>query len=418
VPAAARWVRCLPAPPMPIHLLDCTMFWSPQSGGNRRYLLSKQRWLAERSDWRHTVLVPGRGQSGVVDCGGLPLPGSGGYRVPIRRRALAALIERLEPDLIESGDPYRLAWAALDAAERRGVPTVAFCHSNLMALAARFAELMRLRIASGPAHTAAGAYLAKLYRGFDLVLAPSHWMVNELRALGLAHVSRQPLGVDSDAFGPEHRDPLARRQLGLPEKKRVLLYLGRFAAEKKLQTLAEAVALLGPRYLLLAAGAGPMPPQGPQVRLLPWQGDPARLSSLLANVDGFVHTGDQETFGLSVLEAMSSGTPVAVQRAAGLGELIEGDCGVGVDSESPRAWAQAIEVLFDGERDRRVERALERARAHDWRRVLMRLEQHYLALLGRARPSNDDRAARPYDETSSSVQLKAPSATPASTSLG
>jgi alpha-1,6-mannosyltransferase len=370
---------------MAIHLVDCTMFWSPRSGGNRRYLREKQRWLQAREHWRHTVLVPGTGGEGVVGCGGLPLPASGGYRLPLRRGAAARLLERLEPDLIESGDPYRLAWSVLDAAARCRVPALAFCHSNLMLLAARFAQVSGLSRAAPAACKTASRYLKRLYSRFDLVLAPSQWMRGELVDLGLTQVRYQPLGVDSETFNPRNRDGAARRALGLPEDRRLLLYLGRFGAEKKLQTLAGAVRRLGSGYLLLAVGAGPAPPRGPQVRVMQWEADRARLSRLLANVDGFVHAGDQETFGLSVLEAMASGTPVVVRRSAGLAELVDGDCGLGVCSDGASAWAEAIEAAFDHDRDRRIERALARAQAPDWDKVLPGLEAHYLDLLGSRR---------------------------------
>jgi alpha-1,6-mannosyltransferase len=46
-------------------------------------------------------------------------------------------LQSLQPHLIEAGDPYRLAWAVLDAADGLGIPAVAFCHSNLALLAAQ-----------------------------------------------------------------------------------------------------------------------------------------------------------------------------------------------------------------------------------------------------------------------------------------
>ena len=62
----------------------------------------------------------------MVDCGGLPLPGSAAATACRGgAHAAARLIAAQRPDVIEAGDPYRLAWAALDAARRCGVPAVA-----------------------------------------------------------------------------------------------------------------------------------------------------------------------------------------------------------------------------------------------------------------------------------------------------
>src|SRR5678810_567777 len=85
------------------HLLDSTMFWSAAGGGVRRYLLTKRTWLARENGWQHSIVAPGVRGPGFVDCGGWPLPLSGGYRLPLDRKALARLIAARQPDLIEAG---------------------------------------------------------------------------------------------------------------------------------------------------------------------------------------------------------------------------------------------------------------------------------------------------------------------------
>lgn len=385
-----------PAHVLSTHVLDTTMFWSPTGGGVRRYLLRKRAWLSGRSGWRHTILAPGAAAPGMVDCGGFPLPLSGGYRLPLRRDYAAALIEGLRPDLIEAGDPYRLAWAALDAAQRLGVPAIAFCHSNLAAMAEHFS--------GGEGATAtlarrtAEAYLRRVYRLFDVVLAPSRSMANELQRLGVERVERQPLGVDCLIYRPDRCDPMWRQSLGLPSRARLLLYAGRFAPEKNLPVLAEAVERLGAPYYLLAVGRGPLPPQGERVIVLPHVRREEELACIYASVDAFVHAGDQETFGLSVLEAMASGTPVAVRAAAGLAELVggavsgenvsedlAGEAGILVDSADPGIWAEAMTELFDSSRQRRVMAARRRAESLDWRCVMPAITARYARLIARSR---------------------------------
>jgi alpha-1,6-mannosyltransferase len=362
------------------HLLDSTMFWSAAGGGVRRYLLTKRAWLARENGWQHSIVAPGVRGPGFVDCGGWPLPMSGGYRLPLDRKALARLIESRQPDLIEAGDPYRPAWAALDAAQRLGVPAVAFCHSNLLALAAQWAGGSGR--AAGWARAAAARYLGHVYRGFDLVLAPSRSMQLTLQELGLPQVQQQPLGVDTATFHPARRDPAWRRGLGLAADARVLLYAGRFAPEKRLPLLVAAVRRLGPRYRLVAIGAGPTPPRGEQVLLLPYEPRAERLARIVASSDAFVHAGDQETFGLGALEAMACGTPVVVRAAAGLAELVEGGAGIGVESARVDDWAEAIAAAFAAsDHEARVRRARARAEAHDWQCVLPALLQRYQRLL-------------------------------------
>jgi alpha-1,6-mannosyltransferase len=358
------------------------MFWSAGGGGVRRYLETKGDWLMRRAGWRHTIVAPGADGAGRGDCGGWPLPLSGGYRLTVRRELAARAIAAQAPDLIEVGDPYRLAWSALDAARRLAVPTVAFCHSNPAAMAALLAG------GSGTpaslARRAAGAYLRRIYRRFDLVLAPSESMARELRELGLAQVERQSLGVDTQVFHPARRDAGLRAALGLPADSRLLIYAGRFAAEKHLPTLVEAVRRLGPPYVLLAVGHGPLPPAGSRVLRLPREAQPRRLARLLASADVFVHAGDQETFGLAALEAMACGTPVVVRAAAGLAELAADGAGMAVDSPLPGDWAEALAAIFTVDRAQLAESARARAETLDWDCVMPALLHRYRRLIAPA----------------------------------
>ncbi|MDQ7991039.1 MAG: glycosyltransferase [Candidatus Dactylopiibacterium sp.] len=367
----------------PLHLLDATMFWHPQTGGVRRYLLTKRGWLARQAQWRHTLLAPGAEGAGMIDCGGLSIPLSGGYRLPWRRQHAAELIRREAPDLIESGDPYRLAWAVLDAAHSLGVPTIAFCHSNLPAMAAKLGGAP-----VGPpslVQRSTENYLRRLYGAFDLVLAPSRFMTGVLRDLGVPHAEHQPLGVDCQVFHPCRRDPMLRAALGLPGDARLLLYTGRFAPEKNLGVLVRAVARLGPPYYLLAVGAGPMPPQGERVIVLPHESREAMLARLYASAHAFVHAGDQETFGLSALEAMACGTPIVVRARAGLGELCVDQAGIAVEGTDAETWAEAVASVQDPDTQLRVRLARARAQEMDWREVLPGLVERYGRLLGQGR---------------------------------
>ncbi|MEO8858062.1 MAG: glycosyltransferase, partial [Burkholderiaceae bacterium] len=277
------------------------------------------------------------------------------------------------PDIIESADPYRLAWATLDAAQALGVPAVAFCHSNLEQMA---------RMAAGerwqaPAAAAARRYAAHLYRQFDLVLAPSQAMADHLTDWGVKGAQRQSLGVDTTTFFPADRDPNWRAAHGLPNDARVLIYAGRFAPEKNLGLLVDAVRLLGPRHWLVAVGAGPAVPSGDRVLVLPQVAQAADLAALLVNADLFVHAGTQETFGLSALEALACGVPVVAPAAEGLAELVDDSLGCAVQRPSAQSLAEAIAATLARDRHALGRAARARGLAHDWNQVLPQLWQHY-----------------------------------------
>ena len=325
-----------------MHLVDLTMFYAAEGGGVSTYLNAKSRWLARHGRLRHTILSPNvdpAEASGRLRVPGLALPGFHGYRMPLSTAAIARRLRALQPDLIEVGDAGHCAWAALRARDRLGAPAVAFYHSDLPRLLQnRFGEA---------AGTIGARYLAQLYPRFDLVLAPSRCMVDQLHAMGVHGALHQGLGIDCDLFHPRRRDPGLRAQLGLAPGVRLLVYAGRFTADKKLDLLLQAMQRLGPGYHLLLVGAGaplPTPPAlRPRLTLLPFQRDGQALAGILASCDLLVHPGDCETCGLIVLEAMGSGLPVVATSGGAIAELVDDDTGVLACPNSAGSLARAID---------------------------------------------------------------------------
>ena len=161
-----------------MHIADMTMFYAPASGGVRTYLEAKHRHLWHYPGIRHSVLVPGAGYrqaNGIHEVPAPPLPFGNGYRFPLRRGPWRKVLRNLQPDLIEVGDPYLTAWAALDARRRLDVPVIGFYHSDLPLLVSN-----RMGAWLG---TNADNYVSKLYGHFDRVLAPSRVMAEKLMRL-------------------------------------------------------------------------------------------------------------------------------------------------------------------------------------------------------------------------------------------
>jgi alpha-1,6-mannosyltransferase len=369
------------------HIVDATLFYTPTSGGVRRYLLAKHVWFNQQR-LRHTCFVPGPVDGG--EPGGIVEFASprlrAGYRWPVRLAALRARLAALGPDLIEAGDPYVMAWQSAAVADALGIPAVAFCHSDLIGLVeARFGAL--------PGRLAA-AYLRRLYAHFQLVFAPSLVVASRLADAGVGPVTRQPLGVDAEIFHPGRRDPHLKARLGLDPRTRLLVFAGRLAPEKNLPELIELVADLGDPYHLLVIGGERAERLDARVTGLPYQPDPAAVASLLASADALVHAGRQETFGLVVLEAMAAGTPVVAYPAGALPELVDESVGRLAASTRVAALAEAVHALFDADVAACGRRARARVLAtYTWDAVLRAQVGHYARLLAGAalpRPSASD----------------------------
>lgn len=374
----SRGIVPLRAGPAGRHLVDVTLLFAPTSGGVRRYLLAKHEWLTRCSRLRHTVLVPGARDDGlphgIVTFGSPALPFGQGYRVPLRMRSFHETLARLRPDLIEIGDPYHLARPSLRVAQERRVPTVAFCHSDVATLASSLLGRWAGR--------AARRHLADLYARFDLVLAPSQTVAKRLRGIGVHNVEVQTLGVDIATFHPGVRDPELRAMLRIPREARLLVFAGRLSPEKHVGDLVAALRLLGPRYHLLLIGGGRCGSRAPNVTALHYQQDDRQLARLLASCDVFVHAGDQETFGLVVLEAMACGMPVVAARAGALPELVDDSVGATFEPRVAEDLAQKVRAQFERDRAAVGRDARARAEAHGWDIAFTQLLGRYSRLMG------------------------------------
>lgn len=357
------------------------MFYTAESGGVRTYLTAKANWLARRTNIEHIVVAPDQIEAKgarFIGVPSLPIPYAHGYRMPLSCRIAAHKIQQLRPDLIEVGDPYQLAWAALRVRDRTAVPVVGFCHSDLPRLIAHRFGSSAQRVAT--------RYMRTLYRHFDLVLAPSRAMTDRLRGIGITQARHQPLGVDTRIFCPARRNPALRRQLGLPPEARLLIYAGRFTQEKKLPLLLETVRRLGHPYHLVMVGSGARLPPASRVIYLPFQRDAGALAGLIASCDVLVHPGDQETFGLIVLEAMACGIPVVGADAGGISELIDDRTGVLVHPGSAGALAEGISMVYEadiGLLGRHARRKV--LDQYDWNGVIPQLLHQYAGLFGAQR---------------------------------
>jgi len=366
-----------------VHLVDATLFYSPTSGGVKRYLSAKHSWLAGHTAWEHTIVVPGRDthveRGAVCTLAGYPVPGTFNYRLPLNPRRWTRLLDALEPTLIEAGDVFHPAWAGFLVARRRGIPLAGFYHSNLPQIAGRrscgwFTEPVLRR------------YVRLLYDRCDLVFAPSRLMCEYLQSLGVAPVAHQPLGVDAEVFNPARRSDTLRGYLGLPAHARVLVYAGRFAEEKNLPVLQQAFARLGKPYHLLLIGGARRARPAANVSMLPYRRDSHELARWIASADALVHAGTKETFGLVILEAMACGRPVVAARAGAFPEFVDETVGVLAEPHSAEGMAEAIAALY--ERDIAAVGAAARARVlrhFTWSRAFHSQLAAYASLLGAQR---------------------------------
>ena len=364
----------------------------------RRYIEQKTVYLRKfRPDCEHVVIVPGEttgctgdSQARIYTIASPLLSRTSRYRALTRLHLIEEVLEKEMPDIIESGDPYQVAWKAVASGRGLDIPVVGFYHSH-------FPEAYFRTISKyfGPLTVAitdeiCRKYVVTLYNRFQRTFVPSPILANLLQSWGVERIDSVDLGVDADVFVPGISDAgSTREKLSIPRDVRLLIYVGRLAPEKNVRTLIEAFSLLHRRspgrYHLLCVGDGTqrasitdLQRKTDCIHWMPYCTDPHELASLYRAADLFVHPGVQETFGLVALESQASGTPVVGIKGSYMDRIIFTDQKQWATTNSPEALADAIEAKFTQDLRAVGLRASQEARQrYSWNTVFTRMMSFY-----------------------------------------
>lgn len=303
-------------------------------------------------------------------------------------RRVTSLIGEHGSGFVWCGNLRPAAYPAKWAFERTGVPYGVIVHGgDLLALRHNYLESRVKRLAARTLLGTAEILVACSRYTHDLAC-------DVLRELGLAErtgrVRLVPLGTDPLRFRPG-LDPVPLRSArGLPDA-RWILTVARLVPHKGIDMTIRALGLLKPthpdlRYAVVGQGTE----QTALLELARREGVAERVHFLTAISDaelplvyamGTVYSGvsrqtarDVEGFGISLLEAQSSGLPVVAGRSGGIPDAVrEGEAGLLADPEDPAAVADALRtVLGDPARAAAMGRAGRAAveRYFNWDRVI------------------------------------------------
>lgn len=250
---------------------------------------------------------------------------------------LASLIKRLNLDLIHTNTEFSLGIFGRIMAKELKLPIVHTYHTiyeDYTHYITRFKTLDRR------AKAFARVYSKVCCNMVEQVIVPTD-KVKELLLNYSVHkdISVIPTGVNLSKFNPdiyakEDVEPL-KKQYGIEEQDKVLLYLGRISKEKNISEIIEAM----PEYFstrkhikFVIVGGGP---ELEQLKLMvkkfkledniiftgtqPW--DNIGLFYQLGNV--FVSASQSETQGLTYIEAMAAGLPIVARQDKCLKDILE-----------------------------------------------------------------------------------------------
>jgi len=350
-----------------LKICDLTQFYSPLSGGVKRYVHEKIAYIGKHSpDDEHVLIVPGpkthitsNARSRIYSIHSPLLSRTSRYRALLNLRAVEEILERESPDIIESSDPYQIGWKAIAVGRSLKIPVVGFYHSHFPEAYLRGSTKFLGRHGTDRAMTLSRAYVRKLYNRFQATLVPSELLAGVLSEWGVRNVRVVRLGVNTDVFKPVPDDGKATRaSLGVGRNQKLLLYVGRLASEKNTQTLFRTFEVLQRRrpdeFHLLIIGDGPQRKElrqlqsrscGKDVSWIQYCTDSADLARYYCAANLLVHPGVQETFGLVALESQACGTPVMGISGSYMDRIIFHAQESWARQNTAAALADAIEAL-------------------------------------------------------------------------
>ena len=351
--------------PSPLRIAQLANFVGPASGGMKTALAALGEGYVAAGCER-LLVVPGPYDARTSTPAGevvqvrAPRVG-GGYRLIVEPWRVTEVLEDWGPTSVELSDKLTLLPVARWA-RRSGVGSVLLSHERL-------GDMVATRTGLDTTAKASVALLNRiLVRTVDTVVVTSRYAEQEFsRAADSAGcpVVRVPLGVDLETFRPGAAEPAGAGPLRL-------VHLGRLSREKDPHlAVATAVELHrrgvpvrldvygeGPHLAELVDAAGEAP-----VRFHGHVEGRRQLSMLVGAADVALSVCPTETFGLAVLEALASGTPVVTADRGGARELVDAASG---GWAAPRPEALADAVLEVAARPRAERRTAARARAEQF----------------------------------------------------
>mgnify|MGYP000907457040 CR=1 FL=1 len=190
------------------------------------------------------------------------------------------------------------------------------------------------------------------------------WVISELNA-DEKKVFVIPNGVDPEKFRPFDASSL-REKLGYSTNDKIIMFVKAFTKQSGIEYLIKSIPHIYKRFpdtKLLAIGGGPLHEELiEEIKRLGLKSQIKLMNSIpneevpyyLNMSDIFVFpsvpmSGTEETFGISLIEAMACGKPVVSTEIGGPKEILEGskDVGILIPPKSPEDISNAVIKLLE-----------------------------------------------------------------------
>jgi 1,2-diacylglycerol 3-alpha-glucosyltransferase len=276
------------------------------------------------------VVAPDPGEKdrleGVIYVGSIRFRSYEGYFIPIMPSMALRKLERLGIDVIHIHGVAVMALRGLVYSRQLKVPAVMTFHTMVGDVLRYYSPV---NIDLGFLERMARRYVRGMLKRMDAVVVPSPSIKEELLSMSEPkRIECIPTGTDVERFHPGADGTAFRERHGL--KGKVVASVGRLSFEKNIDLVIRAMRDVD--ATLLIVGDGPSRPSlealskdlGMEDRVV-FTGyiDNENVLEAYAASDMLVSASRFETQGLSVLEAMAAGIPVACCDARAFHDIIE-----------------------------------------------------------------------------------------------
>ena len=234
----------------------------------------------------------------------------------------------------------------------------------------------------------------RLLRDAAKVIALSRVEAEQYKCMGVPEekIAFIPNGIDLSEYAVLPPKGSFKKKFGIPEEKKIILYLGRIHRIKGIDFLVEAYAHLTKKMNYKDAVlviAGPDDGYLGEVKTLikalkigcsvlvtgPLYG----MDKLEAYVDAYVYVlpSRYETFPMTILEAVACGTPVILTENCSIAEFFKGKIGLVVETDPSSLCDALLRLLSSDDIDTFRENCKILARTFDISEVVCQLEKVY-----------------------------------------
>lgn len=195
------------------------------------------------------------------------------------------------------------------------------------------------------------------------VVGVSDWITNEARKSFLSSaliIDRVYNWIDMSVFRPVEATHL-RQKYNLHDKLVLISVASDWSNAKGLDRFIELSELLSAKMKLVLVGNMPAGIELPKEILhIKQTRNVNELAEYYSMSDIYIHLSQEETFGKTIAEALSCGTPAIVLNSTACPEIIDDSCGVVVNENSANAVLRAIEVISEKGKKYYTQNAIQR----------------------------------------------------------